>query len=70
MFHQGMTAEEGNAIIRELYKKYEGGLENPDHGLPFNEVYDVKKIVPLPAWQERYDRVKAELREMGIQFRF
>jgi methylamine--corrinoid protein Co-methyltransferase len=70
VFHQGMTAETGNELIRKILKKYEHGFENPDFGKPFDEVYDVKRIVPKPAWQARYDRVKEDLFGMGIEFRF
>ncbi|MCL2112077.1 MAG: monomethylamine:corrinoid methyltransferase [Clostridiales bacterium] len=69
-FHQGMTAEQGNGLIRKLVAKYEHTFENPDFGVPFDEVYDIRKIVPLPAWQERYDRIKDELCKMGVEFRF
>ena len=70
VFHMQMSAEQGNDLVRKLVKKYEHTFENPDFGQPFDQVYDVRKIVPLPAWQERYDRVKNELFEMGIAFRF
>ena len=70
VFHMGMTEEEGNAMIRKIYQKYEHTLDEPKLGQPFNEVYDVKTIEPTPAWQACYDKVKADLRDMGIQFRF
>ncbi len=70
VFHMGMTEEEGNEMIRKLFEKYGWTLDDPQLGKPFNEVYDVKTIEPLPEWQAMYDEVKAELREMGIQFRF
>lgn len=71
VFHMGMTEEQGNAMIRKIFAKYEhvfGG--DPKLGLPFDEVYDTKLIIPRPEWQERYDRVKEDLCNMGIQFRF
>lgn len=57
-------------MIRKIYQKYEHTLDEPKLGQPFNEVYDVKTIEPTPAWQACYDKVKADLRDMGIQFRF
>ena len=65
-----MTEEQGNDLIRRIFKKYEHTLDNPNLGKPFNEVYDVKTIEPTPEWQTMYDKVKADLTEMGIQFRF
>ncbi len=66
----GMTEKQGNEMIRNIYKKYEHTLDEPKLGKPFNEVYDVKTIEPLPEWQAMYDKVKADLKEMGIAFRF
>ena len=60
VFHMGMTEEEGNAMIRKIYQKYEHTLDEPKLGQPFNEVYDVKTIEPTPAWQACYDKVKAD----------
>jgi methylamine--corrinoid protein Co-methyltransferase len=70
VFHQNMTAEKGNELVRALLAKYKHSFESPDFGKPFDEVYDARKIVPLPEWQEKYDRIKAELFDMGINFRF
>jgi len=70
VFHQGLTAEKGNELIRGIVAKYAHSFENPDFGKPFDAVYDVKKIVPLPEWKERYDRAKDDLSSMGIEFRF
>lgn len=70
VFHMRMTEEQGNDLIRRIFKKYEHTLDNPNLGKPFNEVYDVKTIEPTPEWQAMYDKVKADLTEMGIQFRF
>ena len=69
-FHQGMTPQEGNELIEKIFAKYSHTFENPNLGQRFDEVYDVLRIVPKPEWQERYDRVKADLAEMGIHFRF
>lgn len=70
VFHMGMTEEEGNEMIRRIYKKYEHTIAEPKLGVPFDQVYDTKTIEPLPEWQACYDRVKADLFDMGIEFRF
>jgi methylamine--corrinoid protein Co-methyltransferase len=69
-FHQKMTAARGNELIRGILKKYEHSFEEPDFGLPFDEVYDVRSILPKAEWQARYDRVKEDLFGMGVEFRF
>ena len=69
-FHQKMTPEEGNRLIEQIFAKYQHVFENPNNGQQFDEVYDIRTIVPKPEWQARYDRVKADLADMGIKFRF
>ena len=70
VFNQGMTQEEGNALIREIYKKYEHTLDEPKLGKRFDEVYDIHTIEPLPEWQAMYEEAKADLASMGIKYRF
>ncbi len=69
-FHQGMTPEKGNEIIEKIYAKYCHCFDNPNLGLPFNKVYDVKLVTPKEEWLDRYKRVKADLAGMGINFRY
>jgi methylamine--corrinoid protein Co-methyltransferase len=70
VFHQGMTPEEGNALIEKIFAKYSHSFDNPNFGLPFDEVYDVKLVEPKREWLDRYERVKEDLSGMGIEFRF
>ncbi len=53
-------------IVRELYRRYGGGLEKPDPGRPFPELYDVRRIAPRSEWLETYRQVRAELADMGL----
>lgn len=67
---QGMTRAEANEIVLKLLEKYEHVFEMEDGnaGAPFDESYDMETIEPVPAWQQMYDEVKAELTKMGIRF--
>ena len=64
---QGLTREQGDVIVKKLLEKYEHVLTGKNEGLPFDQVYDVEKMEPLPFWQAMFDEVKAELQELGLQ---
>lgn len=66
---QRMTRAQANEIVLKLLDKYEHILrkEGGNMGVPFDEAYDMETITPLPAWQQMYDEVKAELIEMGLE---
>ena len=64
-----MPRAEANAMVLKLLEKYEHvfRMENGNEGAPFDEAYDMETIEPVPAWQQMYDEVVAELREMGLE---
>lgn len=70
VFHQGMTEAEGNAMLKKILEKYEYTLDEPKLGKRFDEVYDVRTIEPTAEWKGMYDKVKADLAAMGVQYRF
>lgn len=57
-FDQNISLERGNEIVCELVSRYEGKFENPDLGLPYNEVYDVETATPKDWWLEIYSESK------------
>jgi methylamine---corrinoid protein Co-methyltransferase len=63
-----MTFEEANELLLKIWKKYEHTFDNPDFGKPFDEVYDVKKIVPKQFWLDMYHKVKDDVASMGLEF--
>ena len=67
---QHMTRAQANAIVLQLLEKYEHIFQAPgsNWGVRFDEAYDMETIQPLPAWNQMYEEVKAELTEMGIRF--
>jgi len=65
---QGLTLNQANHIVAELLCNYEHVFQKP-HGNPgvrFDKAYDMKTLQPVPAWQQLYTEVKAEVRKMGL----
>jgi len=65
----GLPRREADRIVRQLLAKYQPQLNQRPIGLPFQEVYDLTTLKPLPAWQETYEQVKEELRQLGLPLR-
>ena len=68
VFDQGMTPDEANSIILKLFEKYKGGFVTPNFGLPFDQVYDTKTVMPKDSWLDQYKKVKEDIASMGVQF--
>ena len=68
VFNQELSMEDANAIVLQLFKKYEKGFENPNLGQPFQEVYDVKTVRPKQHWLDMYHAVKDDVGSLGIHF--
>ena len=65
---QGLSLDDSNALVLKLLEKYEHVFDQPggNPGVPFDQAYELPKLVPLPAWVRMYDEVKADLRSMGL----
>ena len=65
---QNLPLEEGNRIVIKLLEKYEHIFNMPEEnpGLPFDQVYDLEKLCPIPEWEALYNKAKADLCEMGL----
>lgn len=66
---QGLSLNEANTLILKLLEKYEHVFELADGnpGERFDKAYDLETLRPIPEWQQMYDEVKAEVREMGLE---
>ena len=62
----GMSRREANELVKRLLVIYEPDLKTNPIGKPFEEVYDVDNVEPLPEWQGMYNEVMYELVQMGI----
>ena len=65
---QGMTLKEANEMIKKLLERYEHvfQMKNGNPGIRFDKAYDLKTLQPVPAWQKMYEKVKAEVRGIGL----
>ena len=65
---QGMTLTDANTIILKLIEKYEHIFNQPEGnpGVRFDQAYDLKTLRPIAEWEQLYQSVKAELRQMGL----
>jgi methylamine--corrinoid protein Co-methyltransferase len=66
---QGLNLDEANRMVLALLAKYEHLLErgapaNP--GRPFDELYDLVTLQPVPSWQATYERARRDLRDLGL----
>ena len=62
----GMSRQQGNEIVNRFIPKYEDTLSTATDGRSFQELYDIKKLEPIPEWQTMYEEVKAEAIEAGL----
>ena len=65
----GMSRAQADVLVKYLLDKYENNLKDAPAGQTFEALYDQEKLEPTPEYQRLYDEVKAELRELGLQFR-
>jgi methylamine---corrinoid protein Co-methyltransferase len=65
---QGMGLAEANSLVLQLLAKYEHIFKQKEGnpGKPFVEAYDLTTIQPTEEWLAIYERVKAEVRGMGL----
>ncbi len=68
--HQAMTRAEANEITLRLLARYEDQIADAPMGKPFQECYDVRTSRPMPWYLEMYEKIKAEVAAMGIEFRY
>ncbi|MDD5468044.1 MAG: monomethylamine:corrinoid methyltransferase [Anaerolineales bacterium] len=63
-----LDRKEADRMVRWLVQKFEARQKEMPVGKPFNEVYDLKTIHPLPEWQRTYEQVCQELQhELGLK---
>ena len=55
-----------NEIVKVLIPKYEADLYNPHIGKSFKDCYDLATLEPTSEWLDIYQKIKAELIEMGV----
>jgi len=66
--HMQLTPTEANQIILKLLEKYEHVFQKPggNPGVRFDQAYNITTLRPLPEWEQMYQEVKTEVRQMGL----
>ncbi len=62
----GVELKKINQIARTILPKYEESIKDPHIGKIVHDVYDLKKFKPKPEWQQIYEDVKQEAKELGL----
>ncbi|MDJ0924928.1 MAG: monomethylamine:corrinoid methyltransferase [Acidimicrobiia bacterium] len=62
----GMSRAQGNEIVKQFIPKYQDQLVTRPDGQPFQELYDIDTLTPIPEWQAMYDKVKQEAIDAGM----
>ena len=64
--------EEANEMVKQIVKKYEKDItkDGGPWGYTFNEIYDLKTLTPRQKFLELYEKVKKELEDIGIDFKY
>ena len=61
-----MRLDDVNEALDALVKSYEKGYAKAPEGKPFQECYDVKKVLPTKEYLQIFDEARAKLRDLGI----
>ena len=66
----GIKRSFANELVNTLLSKYEGRIQNPPIGMTYRECYDVKTGKPLEDYLRLYFRIKKELEDLGLEFKY
>ena len=66
----GMTRSQGNEIVKKLLAKYEDDIPNAPNGKTYEQCWNMKTKQPILEYKQLYKKIKAELGELGVRFKF
>jgi len=66
----GMSRSQGNEIVKRLLTKCEEDIPQAPKGGKYQECWDIQSKEPKLEYLELYQKIKQELAEYGIQFKF
>jgi len=64
-----LTRKQANDLMMKIFPKYEGGIKARDihkKGGDFTACYNLETVQPKPEYYALYEKVKRELRDMGL----
>jgi len=66
----GMTRSQGNDIVKQLLAKYEDDIPNAPIGKTYEQCWDMKTKRAIQEYTQLYHKIKAELAELGVRFKY
>jgi methylamine--corrinoid protein Co-methyltransferase len=66
----GIKRDFANELVKKLLSKYEDKLTNPPVGLKYQECYDLKTGKPCEQYHSLYSKVRGELENLGLEFKY
>ena len=67
-----MNRENANEIVKHLVGSYKGYVtkDGGPIGYTFDEIYDLKTLTPRQQFLDTYEKVKKEIEDLGVDFRY
>jgi len=62
--------ENANELVKDILKRYEDNVTKAPLGKTFSECYDVSRKKPTQEYSELYAKVKKELRNLGLEYKY
>ena len=66
----GMRRSDVNELVKKVIPKYESKLFDAPLGKTFPECYDVKSTTPTAEYVELFKKIKAEFRDLGLEYNY
>lgn len=66
----GIKRSFANELVNRLLSKYEEKIKNPPVGMTYQECYDVRTGKVHEDYLRLYSRIKAELEDLGLEFKY
>ena len=66
----GMTRSQGNEIVKKLLAKYEKDVPSAPKGRTYEQCWDMRTKQPIREYKHLYQKIKAELVELGVRFKY
>ena len=66
----GIKRSFANELVRTLLSRYEEKLNNPPLGKKYQECYNVETGKPSEEYLRLYSRIKTELEDLGLEFKY
>jgi methylamine--corrinoid protein Co-methyltransferase len=66
----GLTRSEANRIVKEILQRYEKDIPNAPIGKKFSECYDLETVKPNKEYIELYQRIKEEVKKIGLAYTY